>query len=181
MPFARGESALATVHPDAFRSGMRRLAASVCLVTTLNEDGTRNGLTATAVCSMTAEPPTLLCCLKLTSNSYLAIEKAGAFAVNVLSTDDRSIADRFSSTLPGSEKFALGAWTTLSTGAPILGSAIAAFDCTLVKVVEVATHGILLGEVQGLALHPDGVKPLLYVDGAYGAFAHHEMLTTEAL
>ena len=160
---------------------MRRLAASVCLVTTLNEDGSRNGLTATAVCSMTAEPPTLLCCLKLTSNSYLAIEKAGAFAVNVLSADDQAIADRFSSTLPGSEKFAIGTWKTMETGAPVLASAIAAFDCNLVKVVEVATHGILLGEVQALHLHPDGPRPLLYVDGAYGAFAHHEMLTTKAL
>ena len=160
---------------------MRRLAASVCLITTLNEDGSRNGLTATAVCSMTAEPPTLLCCLKLTSNSYLAIEKASAFAVNVLSTDDHAIADRFSSTLNGKEKFALGDWTTLATGSPVLASAIAAFDCKLVNVVAVATHGILLGEVQALNLHPDGAKPLLYVDGAYGAFAHHEMLTTKAL
>ncbi len=160
---------------------MRRLAASVCLVTTLNEDGSRNGLTATAVCSMTAEPPTLLCCLKLTSNSYLAIEKAGAFAVNVLSTDDHAIADRFSSTLSGAEKFALGSWTTLSTGSPVLTSAIATFDCKLVNVVAVATHGILLGEVQALHLHAAGAKPLLYVDGAYGAFAHHEMLTTKAL
>ena len=160
---------------------MRRLAASVCVVTTLNEDGSRNGLTATAVCSMTAEPPTLLCCLKLTSNSYVAIEKAGAFAVNVLSADDQAIADHFSSTLPGSEKFALGKWSSLVTGAPILESAIAVFDCKLTQVVEVATHGILLGEVQALNLHSAGAKPLLYVDGAYGAFAHHEMLTTKTL
>jgi flavin reductase (NADH)/flavin reductase len=160
---------------------MRRLAASVCLITTLHEDGVRHGLTATAVCSMTAEPPTLLCCLKLTSNSFLAIEKARAFAVNVLSADDQAIADRFSSTLPGTEKFALGEWTSLETGAPVLKSAIAVFDCALTQVVEVATHGILLGEVQALALHPDGARPLLYVDGAYGAFAHHEMLTTKAL
>jgi flavin reductase (DIM6/NTAB) family NADH-FMN oxidoreductase RutF len=152
---------------------MRRLAASVCIVTTLNEDGSRNGLTA--------EPPTLLCCLKLTSNSYLAIEKAGAFAVNVLSADDQAIADHFSSTLPGSEKFGLGVWTSLITGAPILESAITVFDCKLTQVVAVATHAILLGEVQALNLHPDGPKPLLYVDGAYGAFAHHEMLTTKAL
>jgi flavin reductase (NADH)/flavin reductase len=160
---------------------MRRLAASVCLITTLTEDGSRNGLTATAVCSMTAEPPTLLCCLKLTSNSFGAIKTAGAFAVNVLSTEDRALADRFSSTAPGAEKFALGDWTSLETGAPILTSAIAAFDCKLANVVAVATHGILIGEVQAVALHPDGPRPLLYVDGAYGAFAHHDMLTTKAL
>ena len=160
---------------------MRRLAASVCLITTLNEDGSRNGLTATAVCSLSASPPTLLCCLNRSSNSFAAIEKAGLFAVNVLSTDDRAIADHFATSLAGSDKFGLGEWTTLDTGAPVLASAIAAFDCKLVNVVAVGTHGVLIGEVQALALHPEGVKPLLYVDGAYGAFAAHEMLTTKAL
>jgi flavin reductase (NADH)/flavin reductase len=160
---------------------MRRLAASVCLITTLNEDGARGGLTATAVCSLSTAPPTLLCCLNLSSNSFAAIDRARVFAINVLSAADRSIADRFSTTLSGEEKFAVGDWTTLDTGAPVLASAIAAFDCRLINVVEVATHAILVGEVQGLTLHPSGADPLLYVDGGYGAFAPHQALTTKAL
>jgi flavin reductase (NADH)/flavin reductase len=181
MADVQGEFTLSTVHPDAFRSGMRRLAASVCLITTLNEDGSRNGLTATAVCSTTAAPPTLLCCLNRSSNSFAAIEKAGMFAVNVLSTDDRETADRFASSMSGDDKFSLGDWKALGTGAPVLASAIAAFDCKLANVVAVGTHGILLGEVQALELNPHRVKPLMYVDGAYGAFHPHEMLTTKAL
>jgi flavin reductase (DIM6/NTAB) family NADH-FMN oxidoreductase RutF len=177
----KGEFPLPTIQPEAFKSGMRRLAASVCLITTLNEDGSRNGLTATAVCSTTAAPPTLLCCLNRSSNSFAAIERAKVFAVNVLSTDDQAVADRFSSALSGEEKFALGDWTDLETGAPVLSSAIAYFDCRLVNVVTVGTHGILLGEVHALALNPHAAKPLLYVDGAYGAFAPHEMLTTKTL
>jgi flavin reductase (DIM6/NTAB) family NADH-FMN oxidoreductase RutF len=172
---------LSMIEPDVFRTGMRRLAASVCLITTLNEDGSRNGLTATAVCSMTAAPPTLLCCLNRSSNSFAAIEKAGMFAVNVLSTDDREIADRFATSLAGDDKFALGDWAALGTGAPILTTAIAAFDCRLANVVAVGTHGILLGEVQAIELNPHEARPLLYVDGAYGAFHPHEMLTTKAL
>ncbi len=168
-----------TVEPAAFKAGMRRLAASVCLITTLNEDGSRNGLTATAVCSLSTEPPTLLCCLNRSSNSFAAIQGAGMFAVNLLSTDDRPIAGHFATT--GGDKFGLGDWTALETGAPVLASAIAAFDCRLVNVVEVGTHGILIGEVQALELHPAGAKPLLYVDGGYGAFAPHEMLTTKAI
>jgi flavin reductase (DIM6/NTAB) family NADH-FMN oxidoreductase RutF len=160
---------------------MRRLAASVCLITTLNEDGSRNGLTATAVCSLSATPPTLLCCLNRASNSFLAIEKAGVFAVNVLSTDDKAIADHFASSRGGDDKFSVGEWTALATGAPVLASAIAYFDCKLVNILAVATHAILLGEVQGVDLNPNSAQPLLYVDGAYGAFAPHEMLTTKAL
>ncbi len=172
---------MSSVQPDAFKAGMRRLAASVCLITTLNADGTRNGLTATAVCSLSASPPTLLCCLNRASNSFAAIQAAKMFAVNLLSTDDRAIAGHFATSLAGDDKFGLGVWTALKTGAPVLASAIAAFDCRLINVVETGTHGILIGEVQALELSPAGAMPLLYVDGGYGAFAPHEMLTTKAI
>jgi flavin reductase (DIM6/NTAB) family NADH-FMN oxidoreductase RutF len=160
---------------------MRRLAASVCLITTLNEDRSRNGLTATAVCSLAATPPTLLCCLNRSSNSFAAIERAGVFAVNVLAAADHAIADRFSSQRLGEEKFALGDWSALETGSPVLISAIVSFDCRLTTVVPTATHAVLIGEVAALALGAGTADPLLYVDGAYGAFAPHEMLTTKAI
>jgi flavin reductase (DIM6/NTAB) family NADH-FMN oxidoreductase RutF len=160
---------------------MRRLAASVCLITTLNEDGSRNGLTATAVCSLAVTPPTLLCCLNRASNSFAAIERARVFAVNVLAAADHAIADRFSSQTSGEDKFALGDWSALETGAPVLTSAIVSFDCRLTTVVPAATHAVLIGEVAALTLHAETTDPLLYVDGAYGAFAPHEMLTTKAL
>jgi flavin reductase (NADH)/flavin reductase len=152
---------------------MRRLAASVCLITTLNEDGARNGLTATAVCSLSAEPATLLCCLNLSSNSFAAIDRAGVFVVNVLSVADQPIAAHFSTTLTGEDKFSLGTWSKLETGAPVLASALAAFDCRLINVVEVATHAILVGEVKGLTMSETGVDPLLYANGGFGAFAPH--------
>jgi flavin reductase (NADH)/flavin reductase len=161
---------------DTFKAGMRRLAASVCLITTVNEDGTRNGLTATAVCSLSTAPPSLLCCLNQSSSSFGAIQKAKLFAVNVLSHDDRAIADHFASTLPGEDKFSLGAWRSLATGAPILASAIAHFDCKLINLVPVSTHAILVGEVHGVELNPHDARPLLFVDGGYGGFAPHEML-----
>lgn len=174
-------SPLATVDSDVFRSGMRRLAASVCLITTLNEDGSRNGLTATAVCSLTATPATLLCCLNQSTNSFAAIQKAGVFAVNVLSAEDRAIADHFAVSRPGDDKFSVGEWKALATGAPVLRTAIAYFDCRLMTIVPVSTHAILLGEVHGVDLNPDEARPLLYVDGGYGAFAPHEMVTTRPL
>ncbi len=172
---------MATVEAQLFKAGMRRLAASVCLITTLNEDGSRNGLTATAVCSLSAAPPSLLCCLNRSSNSFQAIERAGLFGVNVLSHDDRAIADHFASSRPGEDKFSVGDWRALSTGAPVLASAIAYFDCRLVNIVAVATHGILVGEVTDLHISDASVKPLLFVDGGYGGFAPHVALTPEDL
>ncbi len=160
---------------DEFKAGMRRLAASVCVITVANADGTRGGLTATAVCSMSADPPTLLCALNKSSNSYPAIERAGAFGVNVLGPDHHGVAQRFSSSLPGEEKFQLGDWTQAAGGSPLLTSAVVAFDCRLTATFEVATHVVMIGEIDGIILG-EGGSPLLYADGSYGAFTVQEAL-----
>lgn len=160
-----------SVDPQDFKQGMRRLGASVCIITTQRADGTRNGLTATAVCSLSADPPMLLCCLNRASNTYAPIVEAGHFAVNVLSLEDAPLADRFAGTLPAVEKFQMGEWTEQFTGAPVLATAMAAFDCHLDRVLEAGTHGILLGAVRHVSLGHASRAPLLYAQGGYGGFA----------
>ena len=156
---------------DEFRGGMRRLSAGVCLITTQQADGQRSGLTATAVCSVTAEPPTLLVCVNRRNSSYAAIQQAGVFAVNVLAVDDRPLADRFASPIPAEEKFHQGLWQRLATGAPVLESALVAFDCTLDQAIEAGSHDILLGRIDGVKVGETTVPPLLFAQGNYGGFA----------
>lgn len=156
---------------QAFRNGMRRLAAGVCLITTEDETGMRTGMTATAVCSVSAEPPTLLCCINRQNISYPTILRAGVFGVNVLAVDDRPLADRFARPLAANEKFSLGIWRRLTTRAPILESALVGFDCKVASAVEVGTHGIIFGEIQDVLVRPVEAKPLLYGHGSYGGFA----------
>ena len=165
-----------SISTDQFKAGMRRLAASVCVITTLNADGSRNGLTATAVCSMSADPPMLLCCLNKSSNTFQAVKVAKLFAVNVLGSHDHAVAQRFSSGVPGDEKFAVGDWGLAETGAPMLQSAVSAFDCRLMDIYEAGTHGVLFGQIQAIHLSDDPGKPLLYAGGGYGAFTLHEAL-----
>jgi flavin reductase (DIM6/NTAB) family NADH-FMN oxidoreductase RutF len=170
-----------TVDLNQFRDGMRRLTAGVCVIATIDHEGLRAGLTATAVCSVSAAPPTLLCCLNRTSATYTAIRANGRFAVNVLALSDRPVADRMAT--PGSpdEKFSVGLWTTLETGAPVLETALVAFDCVLAQSVEVGTHGILFGEIQALKSRAAHVKPLLYAHGGYGGFASVEAVRDREL
>lgn len=158
-----------SITADRFKQGMRQLGASVCIITTRQADGARAGLTATAVCSLSAEPASLLCCLNLASNSFAAIQRAGVFAVNVLSAADEAVARHFS-TAPAAEKFARGEWTTLDTGAPVLASALASFDCRLERVVEAGSHAILIGDVRDLQIAADPGPALLYAQGLYGRF-----------
>jgi len=159
------------IDANAFKTGMRRLAAGVCLITTEDTDGARSGMTATAVCSVSADPQTLLCCVNRQNSSYAAIRRSGVFAVNVLALDDRPLADQFARPVTSSDKFALGLWFNLATGAPILESGLVGFDCRVSQSVEVGTHGIIFGEVQAIHARTVAAKPLLYAQGSYGGFA----------
>ncbi len=152
---------------------MRHLAAHVCLITTVGADGIRRGLTATAVCSVSADPPTLLCCVNRQIVPYAAVRESEIFAVNVLSIRDQELAERFASEINGEARFDTGIWKTLATGAPILDSALANFDCRLARLEEVATHGILFGEIRAVRFREGEADPLLYAHGSYGGFSLH--------
>jgi flavin reductase (NADH)/flavin reductase len=152
---------------EAFRVSMRHLASGVCVVTTTTQDGKRWGLTATAICSVTADPPMLLACVNRSTGTCAAILSARRFAVNLLSADDREVSNRFASPIAPEQRFAHGQWGTLVTGAPVLQSAVAVFDCELEHILEVSTHMILVGGIRALRPREPHIKPLLYAHGAY--------------
>ncbi|HEY3431347.1 MAG TPA: flavin reductase family protein [Rhodocyclaceae bacterium] len=152
----------------SFKAGMRQLSAGVTLVTTQTADGKRSGLTATAVSSVSAEPPILLVCINQQNGSYAAIREAGRFAVNVLAAEDIDLSNRFASAVSGDERFEHGDWSTLSTGAPVLASALTSFDCTLLEMKDMGSHGVFFGRIEAVKVRDDDAQPLLYGKGNYG-------------
>ena len=161
------------IEPELFKTGMRRLAAGVTIITTM-ADGQRRGLTATAVCSVSATPPTLLCCVNRQSSAHDSILASGLFAINVLTADDHVLAEQFGGAEQGEARFLSGEWGVLETGAPILKSAFVGFDCRLVQTFDGATHTIFLGEV--VAQSVGAGQPLCYLGGSYGSFHDLEAL-----
>lgn len=154
-----------------FKQGMQRLVGSVCIITTTSADGGRNGLTATAVCSLSADPPMLLVSLNKDSNTYQAITENKNIAVNVLSEHDSVLAGTFSSKISPDKKFLMGDWAKGVTGAPILKSSVVTFDCKLDWVVEVATHGLLIANVRASIISGSSRQSLLYSEGEYRALS----------
>lgn len=154
---------------DAFKRGMRRLAGAVTIVTTAH-DGEASGLTATAVTSLTAEPPQLLVCVNRSAAAHELIGKGQRLCVNVLSLEHRGLAGRFAGLdgVHGPERFAAGDWTRLATGAPVLADALAAFDCVVADRVDVATHTIFICRVVDVRAREDGTA-LVYESGGYGS------------
>lgn len=160
-----------------FKLGMRSLAGAVNIITCRHDDHVF-GMTATAVCSATAEPPTVLACVNRSTTTHEAISASETFCVNVLRHEDRELSSLFSGLQKGEGRFREEQWSILSTGAPVLKNALVAFDCRVANRMVHGTHTIFLGEVQQLLIGRKG-KPLLYADGQYAklaSLAHGEPL-----
>ncbi|MDN5005464.1 flavin reductase family protein [Bradyrhizobium sp. GCM10027634] len=151
---------------DSFKSGMRRFASGVALITSAAA-GERAGLIATAVSSVSTAPPTLLVCINTNASAHAVIDRSGTFGVNLLSAGDLDLVDVFSKSARRNERFISGDWRTLITGAPMLASALASFDCQVVQRLAYETHTIFLGEVMQVKLAEDDIDPLLYMDSAF--------------
>lgn len=150
---------------DDFRLAMRRVVSSVAIVAA--RSGTvRNGLTATAVCSVSAEPPTVLACVNRNASAEAVIAESGCFSINFLTEDQVAIARLFSTPkLDGDNRFSKGDWLTMVTGSPILAGAAASFDCRVETRIASGTHHIYIGRV--VAVSSAERDALLYRDGAF--------------
>jgi flavin reductase (DIM6/NTAB) family NADH-FMN oxidoreductase RutF len=174
---SEGASAMAMadlppVTGKAFRDCIARLPSGVHVVTTSGPAGP-GGFTATAVASVSDDPPIVLVCLNRTSPQTAVFHDNGRFAVNLLPAGSSGLADAFAGRtgLAVPERFKLGSWTQLVTGSPVLETAVMALDCALVDAKEMGTHTVFFGKVVGTlaAPHaPEGeAEILIYHDRHY--------------
>lgn len=153
---------------DEFRGAMRLLAGGVALVTTI-VDGRPWGLTVSACCSLTADPPQVLVSLDSRTASCRAIVQDGSFGVDVLGSDQIGIAQQCSA--HGRPKFieeAVAAGFGQSRS-PVIAGALIHLDCELVDSHRVGDHMLLFGLV-GAVVRPRGpgeLAPLVYFERAF--------------
>ena len=150
-----------------FREAMSRVGAAVHVVTTDGLAGL-GGITASAVTSITLDPPMMLFCVNKRSRCAATIIKNEVFCINTLARADQGLSDIFAGRTPHKleERFAATEWTTLATGAPVLPSALVAFDCRLVEAKEVGTHLMMIGTVEAIEIAPKA-EALMYAHREY--------------
>ncbi len=148
-----------------YREAMSSLAAAVNIVTTDGPMG-RAGFTATAVCSVSDEPPTLLVCLNRNTSVYNAFNAHDNLCVNTLSPELRSLSDLFGGKCSMNDRFNATNWSTSVTGAPVLKDALISFDCIIVEQVQAGSHDVLLCQVQEIN-HNYGDQCLIYYQRNY--------------
>ncbi|MNG71382.1 FMN reductase (NADH) RutF [compost metagenome] len=151
---------------NQFRNAMALLGGAVSVITTDGPSG-RFGFTASAVCSVTDSPPTLLVCMNRGSHSNAQFKANGALCVNVLAGTHQELSGAFANrALSMEERFATTTWTALETGAPAMLEALVNFDCRIAQVHEVGSHSIFYCEIQDIR-HGGADDGLVYFNRAY--------------
>ncbi|SDY34982.1 flavin reductase (NADH) [Variovorax sp. YR266] len=156
-----------TANPQrsAFVSAMRKVPSAVAVVS-MKYAGCRGGLTATAVCSVSADPPQILVCVNKAGRAHSAISSAERFAVNFLAQNQDGIARDFSDPkAQPEEKFSGGKWIAGASEVPLLEDALVAFECHLVQSMDCGTHTIFVGQIT--EVHQRDELALVYKSGEF--------------
>ena len=160
-----------TVAAQAFREAMGQLASGVSIITS-SLDGTPVGMTATAVCSVSAKPPMLLVSLTVGSRTALGVEQAKAFAVHLLADHSQKHAEQFAAA--GDHFTGIASRRDEPSGIPILHDVLTHFVCLVERTVEIADHLLFVGRVVECEVKAPGRHPLVYFDRKYRKVAAAE-------
>ena len=151
----------AAISADTFRQSMRLLAGGVCIAAT-SLNGERLGLTVTAVCSLTADPPTLVVCINRAAGAHEAMRTTKRVSVNFLAAGHMRLAELFSSaSTKGTHRFESAHWGNLPSGGPALIDALAVLDCEIVNEFSVGQHSVFFCEVKSAILESEN-RPLVH-------------------
>lgn len=149
---------------EEFKGALRLFASGVTVVTTKDAVENLHGLTVSAFCSLSLEPPLILICIDKQTGSHHAFEESGRFIVNILRDNQGHISDQFAS--PMIDKFAgVEYFTNGSNNLPILKNALVNLECRLERSCDGGDHTIFIGEI--VWSHVSEGKPLVYCDGNY--------------
>ena len=163
MTAASTETESRRLTSDEFRDVIGHFASGVTVITTAVE-GKRYGTTASAVTSLSIEPPMVLICMNETSSTGNAVVQAGTFAMNILAEGQTDMAKHFASKAP--DKFEHCFVVEGPMGLPLLGDALASLECRVTEQVRGGTHIVFLAEVHTATARTGA--PLAYFRGQFG-------------
>jgi flavin reductase (DIM6/NTAB) family NADH-FMN oxidoreductase RutF len=157
----------AMIDPQRFREIMASFPSGVVVLTAFGHDSLPRGLTVSAFCAVSLEPPLALACIEKTSNTLPAVQHTGGFTANILASGREQLARRMASKVP--DKFEAMKWRRPESdhGGPILEQDSAAYAvCRLTNTIEAGDHWIVIGQVLEGA-HIEGIQPMVFSRRGY--------------
>ncbi len=153
-----------TIDPDAFRSVLGRFASGITVLTTLDDAGRDVGMTVSAFCSVSLQPPLVQACVDHAASMYDALQHAERFGVNILGSEQEALSRRFAD-VESTHRFDGIGYTRGENGVVLLDDALAHIECRVVARYEAGDHTLFIGEVERAAARD--ARPLLYYRGGY--------------
>ena len=163
----------------SFKLAMRRFPAAVSVITSADQSR-RHGMTATAVTSLSLDPPSLIACINRSTLLHDIMSVSRHFCVNLLRGDQAELSSAFSGAVAPEARFELGSWLTSAEGASYLADAQLNIFCRKVAAVPYGTHTIFIGEADAVNVH-DPVEPLIYQDATYCVSVARDMAARGAV
>lgn len=164
-----------------FREAMRRLAASVTIITTRDADGTPHGMVASSVISVSMDPPSMLIAVNRNASLYPILQRSKRFCINLLSDEQSDLLKPFSTSALRDQRFQSDhwrdTWTVGSGRLPWLSGATASVECEVDLITDYGTHSMFIGRVQQVHCAPNStsdqtmVLPLVWLAGRQAALA----------
>ena len=154
------------IEPDVWREAMSSFASGVTIVACLDANGNAQGMTVSAFCSLSLEPPLCLVCINPEVFTYPHILSSGYFSVNVLHADQEELSNKFAM-MAEEERFTNVAYSAASSGSPFLDDSLVCMDCKLEENIMAGDHQILIGRPLEIKLAETKSQPLLYWNRDY--------------
>lgn len=151
------------VTENEFRNALSRFASGVTVVVSKDAEERLHGITVSAFSSVSLSPPLVLICVEKTTGSHAALAETEHFTVNVLSSDQQDISQKFASW--NLEKFDGLDMTMGELGLPMVNGCLANLECTISRIIDAGDHSIFVGEVAHAYIF-DG-DPLIYFRSDY--------------
>ncbi|MDB4875082.1 MAG: flavin reductase domain protein FMN-binding protein [Gemmatimonadetes bacterium] len=152
------------IDSETFRSVLGRFASGVTIVTARDDAGTDHGMTVSAFCSLSLEPPMVLVCIDHAASMHELLLQHPRFGVSILSSEQEGFSRRFAT--EDAERFDGIAYSRGECGVVLLNEAVAHLECEVSQHHDAGDHTIFLARVER-AEPREGGRPLLYYRGGY--------------
>jgi flavin reductase (DIM6/NTAB) family NADH-FMN oxidoreductase RutF len=152
------------ISKEDFRAALGRFASGITVVTSVDKQGRAHGMTVSAFCSVSLDPPLILVTISKDTGSHYSIAESGKFVVNILREDQEHVSELFAAPVP--DRFSEARYIESQHGVPVIEGALANLECDLRYSHEGGDHTIYVGEITDAHMSDDGA-PLIHFRGGY--------------
>jgi flavin reductase (DIM6/NTAB) family NADH-FMN oxidoreductase RutF len=153
------------IDSETFRSVLGRFASGVTIVTARDDNGADHGMTVSAFCSLSLDPPLVLVCIDHAASMHPLLASHSRIGINILESTQETYSRRFAA--EEDDRFDGIPFMRGENGAVLISDALAHMECTIVEHHEAGDHTVFVARIDRAEPVATDGRPLLYYRGGY--------------